>query len=247
MKKKILIIGNTDGLECVSVNLHSYQAFFTSPMGGNWCRDEIDILQNPPQCGLLRRIAAIETADYDYVITIFLGHGGETDDGIVLIINEWKETIMMDHLMNLSQKQLLIVECCREFMRIPVDVAFTKARTNNRSSRFRDPIRQAYENRIQASSPQETILFACDQGEIAQGAPDGGQYSSHLLRATKLTLENSNTPFVSVNRAHHKAVSLMQANPLTRQHPQIQQSRCPINRRLPWAVNPDLLEISDDD
>ena len=45
MKKKILMIGNTDGLPGVPVDVFSYHSFFANPIGGHWCCEEIDILQ----------------------------------------------------------------------------------------------------------------------------------------------------------------------------------------------------------
>lgn len=239
MKKKILIIGNTDGLPGVPADLCAYDFFFSSPMGGNWRHEEIDILHNPTQRCLFKKIIEIEKADYDYLITIYLGHGGEMGHGTVLVINGLYETVAMQYLTNLSPKQLLIIECCRCPLLLSSDITSLEAETT-RLSMFRDPIRQAYEDRIQAACPQEIILFAADQGELTWGTRKGGEYSSYLLAATRTALIDSNSPFISVNHAHNEAVSLMQTHFYTRQHPQIQQTRCPINRRLPWAVNPNL-------
>lgn len=231
------MIGNMERLPGVPVDIYSYYSFFTSPMGGNWCHEEIDIFLNTTRHCLSQKIVEFEKANYDYVITIFLGHGAEMRDETVLIINGQRETTMMNQLMSLSQKQLLIIECCRKPPQMSSDLAFIR-KGATMLSMSRDPIRQAYENRIWSSVPQETVLFACDQGEIARGGNGGGYYSSHLLRATKMVLDNSTSQFVSVSMAHHKAVSLMRENSFMRQHPQILQPRCPINRRLPLAINP---------
>ena len=244
MRKKILMIGNTDGLPGVPVSIDSYYAFFTSLIGGNWCSEEIDILLNPTKRYLFNKIAEIEEADYDYVITIFLGHGAETDYGIILCINAQGELIALRHLMNLSQKQLLIVECCRAPVQIPFDLAFVKTGATMLSM-SRNKIRRVYEDRIRDCPPQEVILFACDTGEIAKGSPDGGRYSTHLLRAVWTAICDSHSPFISVNRVHHKAASSMRVKPHILQHPQIQQSRCSTFRRLPLVVNPQIWGIYD--
>jgi len=242
MKKKILMIGNTDGLSGVPVDIASYYSFFTNPIGGNWCREEIDVMLNPSQRCAFNKIVEIEEAAYDYVITIFAGHGNEADDDIVLIINEQEDTILMSDLTNLSQKQLIILDCCREPIQMAVDFAFIETRATMLSM-SQDPIRRAYEDRILHCPPQEIILFSCDQGEMAK---DTASYSSHLLHAVEMVLADSHSPFVSVNRAHERAVSLLEANRFyTQQHPQIQQSRCLINRRLPFAVNTKLWGIYD--
>ena len=246
MKKKILVIGNTDELPSVPVSIDSYCSFFTSPIGGNWRCDEIDIVLNPTKRSLFKTINAIEKADCDFVITIYLGHGCEVDGETVLIINEREETILMRDLTNLSQKQLTIVECCREIVHKPIDLAFTQAEaTVSRLSMLHDTIRQAYENRILACPPQEIVLFACDTDESAKGTSEGGRYSQNLLQAAQTMFVDSHSPFVSVSRVHKKAVLLMQAKLCLQQHPQIHQSRCPINRRLPFVVNSSLWGIYD--
>ena len=241
MKKKILMIGNTDGLPGVPVDIDAYYSFFTSPIGGAWCDDEIDIMLNPTQRCVFNKIVEIEESRYDYVITIFLGHGAEMDYGTILKINE-REVIGLHHLMNLSPKQIIIAECCRKPVQMPADLAFANAGATMLSM-SRDPIRQAYEDRIRDCPPQKIILFACDTDEKAKGSSDGGRYSSYLLQAAHMTLIDSHSPFASVNRVHRAVVSMMQEKPHILQHPQIYQSRCPINRRLPLAVNTKLWGI----
>ena len=105
-------------------------------------------------------------------------------------------------------------------------------------SMSRDPIRQAYEERIWDSMPQEVILYACDDGEKSLDSPDGGMYSHYLLNAAQMLSTASRSPFVSVSQAHFKAVSMMrQDNLLMEQHPQILQPRCAVNQQLPFGVN----------
>ena len=107
------MIGDTSDLQGVPLDIRDYYDFFTRPIGGNWCNDEIEILRSPTQRFLRKTIGEIRKADYDYVITFFSGHGCEVDDEIVLTINGDNEDIMLDDLRNLSQKQLLIIDCCR--------------------------------------------------------------------------------------------------------------------------------------
>ena len=72
-------------------------------------------------------------------------------------------------------------------------------------SMSRNRIRREYEDRVQASSPQEIILYACDAGEAAK---DSLSYSLFLQRATQLALVRSNSRFLSVVQAHCKAADL---------------------------------------
>jgi hypothetical protein len=240
MRKKILMIANTDGLSGVPVDVSDYYSFFTSPIGGHWGREEIDILRNPTLCCLYRKIDEIAEANYDYVITIFTGHGKEANDDTVLIINGHEDEIMLSDLMNLSQRQLIIADCCRYDVESFFDFSFTKEDAMVLSM-SRDTIRQAYEERIWDSMPQEVILYACDESEAAMDTNEGHlySYSQCLLNATQIVLEDSNAQFVNVNVAHRQAASLMrQDNPFwMQQRLQIVQPRCSFHQRLPWAVN----------
>ena len=231
------MIGNTDDLRGVPVDMNDYYYFFLSPAGGNWRSDEIDILMNPTRRELRSTIREIENADYDYLITIFSGHGCESDGETILGLNGQGETITMSELTNLSPKQLLLLDCCRGSALMPEEIAFLESLGITLSISC-DTIRQAYECRIEDSAPQEVILFACDEGEPANDTPAGATYAQYLLDATQNILTYSSSPFVDVSRAHQKAASLMRQDPAVDQHPQILQSHCPPGRRLPLAVNP---------
>ena len=232
------MIGNTDGLEGVPIDIISFMEFFRSPAGGHWHNEEIEILMNPTQSELLDTIDEIEEADHDYLITVFSGHGFGMGNETLLVLNEQEETIALSELMNLSQRQLLIIDCCRVPV-LPVDIDFDETEATMLSM-SRTPIRQAYEDRIWDSIPQTIILYACDKDEPAGDSPMGAIYAQYLLDATEMALAKSHSPFISVGKAHRKAVSLMQRDPDVTQHPQIQQPFCGIHRRLPLAINPNV-------
>ena len=234
MRKKILMIGNTDDLPGVPIDISNYYDFFISPTDGNRYDEEIDVLINPTQHELLEAIAEIEEADYDYVIVFFSGHGEETTDGTVLYINGHEETILLHNLTKLSQRQLLIINCCRSHHRIPVDINIDSTTL----SLSHDSTRQAYEELIKFSAPQEVVLFFCEDEESMWATQEGGFYSRYLLDAIQIALANPLLLFVSVGRAHYKAVSLMRQECLYfEQNPTMFQSPCSVHRRLPLAVN----------
>ena len=228
------MIGNTDNLPGVPVDISNYYDFFTSLAGGNLYDEEIDVLINPTQHELLETIADIQEADYDYLITVFSGHGEETSDGTVLTINGEGETILLHNLTELADRQLLIIHCCRVHHRIPEDISIDSTAL----SLSRNSVRKAYEKLIQRSAPQQVILFSCEDKEVTWGTAEGGFYSQYLLDAIELELENPHLRFVSVGRAHYRAVSLMRQDDfLSEQNPTMQQSPCSVHRRLPLAVN----------
>ena len=241
MRKKILMIGDTETLAGVSVDIADYYDFFTSPAGGHWCNDEIEILENPEKRQLFKTLAEVEEANYDYVITTFSGHGMEVSDDIVLLLNEDGETIVLDDLTNLSDKQLIIADCCRSsytLQPVNLDSVITESTALSMS---RDPVRQAYEERIEECAPQEIILFACAEGETAKDTVDENirSYSQHLLDATRMILDEARSPFVRVSQSHARARGLIWKNPLLQQRPRIIQPNLPIHQRLPFAVNPE--------
>jgi len=236
MKKKILMIGDTSDLHGVSVDIRSYYDFFTSPVGGNWHHNEIETLRSPSRRLLYKKLDEIERADYDYVITIFSGHGKESINGTILVINGEADTIDAEDLANLSPRQLSIFDCCRSYAAMPAD---TQGTVLSMSS---DPIRKAYEQKIQDSPPQGIYLFACCEGETAKDSDVGGRYSVYLLSAVRMMLAVSCSPFISVDEVHDKAEALMsQAETLTPQHPEMLCSRRSTRRCLPLAVNPHYL------
>jgi hypothetical protein len=143
MKKKILMIGDTSDLEGVPVDIRDYYEFFTSSFGGSWCHDEIDILRSPSRSELIEAINEIERADYDFLITIFSGHGAEAIRGTILQINGDGETIEADDLLGLSPRQISVFDCCRTC----VDDDFLDEGATM-FSMSRDSVRQAYEERI---------------------------------------------------------------------------------------------------
>ena len=239
MRKKILMIGNTDDLPGVPIDISNYYDFFISPTGGSWHDEEIDILINSTQHELLETIADIQEADYDYVIVYFSGHGEETSDGTILYINGQSETILLHNLTDLSERQLLIINCCRSHHRIPEGINIDSTAL----SLSHDSTRQAYEELIQFSAPQQVILFSCDDDESTWATQEGGFYSRYLLDAIEIALANPRLRFVSVGRAHYKAVSLMRQDDFLseqQQHPTMLQSPCSVHRRLPLAVNVNL-------
>ena len=127
MKKKILMIGNTNGLHGVPVDFYAYRQFFTSPFGGNWYHEEIEVLPNPTRRDLFKKLDAIERANYDFIVTIFTGHGREERNDTLLGLNGDGERIKMRDLMGLSYRQLLILDCCRSCVPTPSETAIIEA------------------------------------------------------------------------------------------------------------------------
>ena len=231
MRKRILMIQRGEESLGVSADIASYYSFFTSPIGGGWYHDEIEILRNTDRRRFFNAIDEVDRIGYDYFIVIFSGHGYEASDGTTLAINKY-ERISIRDLRGVSPRQVIIADCSRSYIPVP-----NIAPTPTMFSINRGLLREAYENQILYSAPQEIILYACDEGETAGGTYAGGTYSQHLIFAARMASTDFASPFVSVPYAHCKAVSLMQTSPRMRQHPQISQSACLPGRHIPFGVN----------
>ena len=72
-----IVIGNSDGLEGVKTDLFEWKKFLTSPKGGAWEHDEIEMIMNPQRSELLSHINELrKTKVYDFAIVVYSGHGG---------------------------------------------------------------------------------------------------------------------------------------------------------------------------
>ena len=71
-------ISNLPGVSVDIIDFYDFYDFFISPEGGNWYKDEIEILDSPTKRLLFKKLDEIVEADYDYLITIFTGHGMES-------------------------------------------------------------------------------------------------------------------------------------------------------------------------
>lgn len=72
MRKIALLIGNSDGLEGVKIDLVEWEKFLISPIGGAWERNEIKMIMNPQKCELLSYINELrKTKAYDFAIVVY--------------------------------------------------------------------------------------------------------------------------------------------------------------------------------
>lgn len=237
MKKRILLIGNNNGLPGVNLDIKNYKAFFKGNLGGAWDEDlEIYQMINPSRISLLTRLALLKAENLDYLIVVFSGHGGQERE-TVLELNKDGDVIYDSELKNIAKRQLNIYDCCRCFDEVSKAVEskqlFASAR-NNAS------IRKIYEERIMQAIPQQVSLYACSIGEVAHDTKDGGVYSLNLLQAAK------NVPrgyFKLIGEAHQEAYKLTMVDNLRyreseRQNPEADLPRCLSRQQLIIGYNP---------
>jgi hypothetical protein len=233
MNKKILLIGNSDGLPGVKKDFVNYESFFMSPIGGNWYNTEIIRMMNPSQQNLRNELKRLQSLKLDYLIVMFSGHGGQARE-VVIEINEKEERIYESELVNIAERQITILDCCRvriaESINLSDSVMMRKAATTEINTR------QEYEKRIMQAIPQQVRLFACKVGETAEDTSDGGIYSLKLISAAKYF----DTDYLTIGKAHSEATTNTTVSTNYRQHPDSILPKCLSSQDLIISINPRL-------
>jgi glyoxylase-like metal-dependent hydrolase (beta-lactamase superfamily II) len=162
MIRKALLIGNTNGLEGVKVDLSNFADFLESDYGGGWISDEIEILYDIAKSDLYEKLSKLKKIPPDLLIIVFSGHGGQ-ERKTILELNSFGETIEENQLRNIATRQIIIYDCCRSFPESYYEEEnlinfFKSTLTESR----RKNIRLRYEERILNSSRnQQILLYSC--------------------------------------------------------------------------------------
>lgn len=235
MKKEILLIGNSDGLVGVKVDLDNYAQFFKSEIGGGWYDSEITTLMNPTKEYLLAHLYLMKVRKPDHAIVVFSGHGGFKRE-TVLSINEKDEQINESVLKDIGKKQITIYDCCRVQMveSIQKSVEFRNFAEKTASV---SRTREKYEARVNQAIEQQIVLYACAIGESADDTgSNGGRYTTNLLKSAR----NVNEKYLLVSHAHQSA-KLLTTSQNPKQNPDACLPRCLPNQQLIININPKMV------
>lgn len=183
MRRKALLIGNTNGLSGVKIDLVKFQSFLQSNIGGAWDSNEIQIIPDPKRYELLREIEQAKILKYDYTIVMFSGHGGYQKRQTVLEINANGEKISETDLKNISPRQLNIYDCCRNVVQTTASRSDSMGFKDYISESTKSKIREAYDRRIMEAIEQQASLYSCSVGESSYDTNDGAVYLSNFLSA----------------------------------------------------------------
>lgn len=235
MKKKIVIIGNNEGLPGVKVDIENYKQFFKSPFGGNWLDEEIDVKLNPLKTELIIELNRLKGLLLDYLIVIFSGHGGQERE-TMLELNSRGELIGESELKYLASRQLNIYDCCRCY---PISInesrqfeALAKPFSNINT-------REKFDKRIKQAISQQVSLYSCSIGEVSNDTSEGGVYSKYLIQSAKNVVDD----FKLIGNAHNEAYNLTVDNNKKlqidkHQHPDAVLPRCLSTQQLIISVKP---------
>lgn len=229
MEKKILLIGNNDGLPGVKIDLENYKKYFLSEIGGEWYDSEIIEKLNPKKEDLIKLIDSLRTKLLDYIIVIFSGHGGMKRDTI-LEINPENELFSETRFENIASKQVTILDCCRTYAQnlseSVENMRFMKSFSAARGTRAR------FERRIREAASQQIKIYSCATGECSHDTPKGGAYSKNLLEAAYA----DESEYIYFGRTHVTAAEKT-AKQFSDQHPEIIQPKLLTSQQLILGIN----------
>ena len=240
MKRKALLIGNSDGLSGVTSDIQKFTKFLKSDLGGKWYDDEITVQMNPSKLLLATTISRMKSEKYDFSFVVFSGHG-EFIKNTVLTINEKGESINELDLYNITKRQISIFDCCRAISRISDSLLEKSMRAFASESLHYDNIRQRYATRIMQAIEQQVRLYACAKGETALDTDeDVLSYTQNLLKAAVNI--SSSEEFKLIEKVHNEAKeeTSNKAWQLKRhtQNPTADLPKCSISQQLIMSINP---------
>lgn len=237
MKRQALLIGNTRGLAGVPIDMLKTRRFLGSRVGGDWLPTEILELKNPSRIELLAHIKNLKASSADYTFVLFSGHGGHAHE-TVLELNADGELVYESELLNISQRQITIFDCCRAV--IPEHIT-KSASMESMSESFvrRDDLRARYDARIMQAIPQQVRLYACSKSQSAYDSNEGAIYLGHLLESAKSFPPQLS--FKTVESAHEQACPLTVASAAKKgyqQNPDACLPKCLTQQQLILAIRP---------
>jgi hypothetical protein len=229
MKKKILLIGNNDGLPGVKIDLANYKKYFKSNTGGQWNDDEIIELLNPKKDDLISLIDDLKKQNLDYAIVVFSGHGGMKRK-TVLELNPDGELFSESRFENISKRQVTILDCCRAYMQ-NISESLNEVRLVKSFSAYAGT-RARFEKRISESLSQQIKIYSCAEGEYSHDTPKGGAYSKNLIE----TAYSDDSEFIYFGRTHVVAAEKTTTE-FKDQHPEIIQPKLLTTQQIILGIN----------
>lgn len=234
MKRKALLIGNTNGLPGVKRDIESFSDFLQSDRGGAWYSSEIITLLDVSKTNLEQLVATTKAESPDYTICLYSGHGAQKRETI-LEINKYNERIYESLLFDIARRQLNIFDCCRAILQEEMR-NFSACNAKFGVFENKSLVRAAYDSRIISAIPQNARLYSCSIGETSSDTSSGGVYITHLLKATQSI---ANGP-LTIGQAHESASREVQAfcsaNHLNAQHPDAILPKCFSSQSLVMSI-----------
>lgn len=240
--RRALIIGAPDAdIPGVKLDVANYNRFLLSPLGGAWKPEEVITLNSPSKAEVDAQLKAL--AGVSYSVTFFAGHGRYLASRGTTIV-QLNKSVEMDslELRHGAGKHTLILDCCRKSssQRL-MEALMAKAA---KQEHVLDPrrCRRVFDNRIDQCGNGVVVLFACSVDEYANESPEGGYYTTSLIRAANQWMDDcvasldikTYAYILSVTDAHERAVQRVSERSGGRQNPTSEYPRS--TPRFPFAV-----------
>lgn len=227
MRRKALLIGNSNGLTGVTKDLEKIKSFLLSNIGGAWNNNEIVMLPRSKKEEVENAVDNIKYGQIDFSIVYFSGHGGYQRETVLQLSDN--SEISENNLIGISSRQITIFDCCRsishERKNVELSAIFESFKDNHR-----DLYREAYNKRILQAIPQQVRLYSCSVGEISNDTSNGGVYTNALMQAVK--------QYSVVGQIHNFASHLVESNwnngkiKTEQQHPEAILPKCLVEQQL---------------
>lgn len=185
----------------VNIDMDDIKQFLLSNVGGAWRTDEIVTLSDPSAA---RVYAQIEAARYkDYVFITCSGHGehrvGKGLDETVMYVKE-NETVSISRINPQNKRHLVIVDVCRNLVRIKEGVekrasmeAFTESAT------IPVDYRKIFDDAVMNNPEGRIVAYSCDINQSAGDDGKGGVFTQELLSAPQYFSPTNNNRYGIVN------------------------------------------------
>lgn len=191
MKKAVQIIVNNAGGIGAYDDERKYKEFFTSLEGGAWREDEIlPTMYGPSSAELISHLLCLELEGLEYLVIVFSGHGGLSQDGRNTVLCLAGEGGCEDYdikdsmLISRTNRRLVILDCCRARGERHPQLLLEGAeliKAANCGADLVGAVRQAYEDAVDATPSDTAVLYACGPLVSTTGADgEGGVFSNKL-------------------------------------------------------------------
>lgn len=176
----------------IPVILNRYKTYFQSPVGGYWHDSEIcempDDLDDTKQYAWLSQIVMLcNSATIDYSLFVFIGHGGEFQDGECIQLSKGY-TFSLNIILGKNQanrasliKRTVIIDACRDYHPVPASQLTEDLQIFENSNLNGELCEGLYNSTIEQADPHVELLQSTSSGNYALSTQTGTLFSDAFL------------------------------------------------------------------
>ena len=252
MNRHLFLIINDGGIHNRLPNImkdrDNYLDFFTSPEGGAWDDDEIEIYENDFDFNEFRDYIISQQQSYrpyDYLLIVFCGHGFSHNGERYIEIRPDESFITVSQIKDVCRntRTLFISDACLgNVSSLNECTGINGVQTFSYTDEYRMRCRQLYNGAVMLTPKNSfTAAFAVSMGEEAGEDDNGGIYSQNLLSVAREVIKELKTnpiyakdDYASFSAIHQIAAQRVRIMTNEDQHPMIEMKRS--YHQLPFVV-----------